>query len=251
MEMAANFKHALRVATFNTRGLSARRRQYQLNRILLENDIDLLAVQETKIESEELTDRMVEVFRNRYNVCVSHAIGRAGGCAIFIRKSLGIIESVFSCDNGRLVFCDFLYAEIPWRVVCVYAPNRTFEREIFFSTMRPCLECERSVLLLGDFNYVCRPEDRSNSKTYSDKSADLLHQMIVDNELEDIALVLTHEDQVKYTHFQNASHARLDRIYVPFELVSLCSQYDTQHVSFSDHSLVIITIGTKKKSVKV
>lgn len=74
--------------------------------------------------------------------------------------------------------------------------------------------------------------------------------MIEENELEDIGFVLTHEDQAKYTHFQNVCHARLDRIYVPAEFVPLCSQYHTQHVSFSDHCLVMITLSAKKKVSK-
>lgn len=55
----------MRVATLNVRGLAARRRQYQVSRLFLENDLDLVAVQETKIESEDQTARMVETFRTR------------------------------------------------------------------------------------------------------------------------------------------------------------------------------------------
>lgn len=82
----------LRVATLNVRGLAARRRQYQVSRLFLENELDLVAVQETKIESEEQTDCMVETFRTRYNVCICHAVGTSGGCAIFIRNNLGISD---------------------------------------------------------------------------------------------------------------------------------------------------------------
>lgn len=65
LSMAANLESSLRAATLNVRGLSTRRRQQQINRRLLDNDIDLLAVQDTKIESVEQTEHMVEVFRNR------------------------------------------------------------------------------------------------------------------------------------------------------------------------------------------
>lgn len=74
---------ALRIATLNVRGLTARRRQVQVSRLMLDNDIDILAIQETKIESQEATDRMVETFKARYNVCVCHAAGKSGGCAFF------------------------------------------------------------------------------------------------------------------------------------------------------------------------
>lgn len=77
--MAVNPGIALRVATLNVRGFGARRRQLQLSRLLLENDIYILAIQETKIESEEQTNVMVEIFRSRYNLCVCHAVGKSGG----------------------------------------------------------------------------------------------------------------------------------------------------------------------------
>lgn len=63
--MATNLATSLRVATLYARGLSVRRKEQQLSRLLLENEIDLLAVQEPKTEGEEQTDRIAEVYRSR------------------------------------------------------------------------------------------------------------------------------------------------------------------------------------------
>lgn len=52
----------LRFATLNARELSARRRQNQLYRLVTEQDLDIVAVQETKVESAEQTDVMVRSF---------------------------------------------------------------------------------------------------------------------------------------------------------------------------------------------
>lgn len=112
--MAVSLETALRVATLNVRGLSARRRQYQLSRLLLEDDLDVVAVQETKVESQEQKDRMVQPFKSRYNVCVCHAVGSSGGGALFLRNSLGIVvETVVVCDTGRLIVCDFSIFWLP------------------------------------------------------------------------------------------------------------------------------------------
>lgn len=67
--MAVNLQTALRVATLNVRRLAARRRQ-QLSRLVLENNLDVIAVQETKVESAERTDDMLQTFRARYSVRV-------------------------------------------------------------------------------------------------------------------------------------------------------------------------------------
>lgn len=98
---------------------------------------------------------------------------------------------------------------------------------------------------------VCRPEDKTTKQASRDVSAELLLQIINENGLEDIGTVLTPEDQANFTHFQGVSHARLDRMYVPVELVQVCCSYQIRHVSFSDHPLVMATVGRKKKSGKI
>lgn len=101
LTMALNLTKPLRLGTLNVRGLASRRRQYQVSRLFQENNLDIVAVQETKVEGQEQTDRMVQPFRAQYNVCVCHAVGTSGGCALFIRNSLGIVEEqVTICGTG-------------------------------------------------------------------------------------------------------------------------------------------------------
>lgn len=52
--------------------------------MLIEKDLDIVAVQETKMESEAQTEGMVRIFEARYGVCVSYAVGNSGGC-LFLR----------------------------------------------------------------------------------------------------------------------------------------------------------------------
>ncbi|KAG0412263.1 hypothetical protein HPB47_010623 [Ixodes persulcatus] len=61
-----SLENALRVATLNVRGLAARRRQQRLS---TEHDLDIVAIQETKVESEDQTDYLVRPFLARYEVC--------------------------------------------------------------------------------------------------------------------------------------------------------------------------------------
>lgn len=245
--MEAILNTAIRVATLNVRGLNARRRQYQLSRLFLENDLDIIAVQETKIASQEQADRMVQPFVPRYSVCVCHAAGTSGGCAIFLRNSLNAtVEAVTACETGRLIVVDFALNEIFWRVICIYAPNRERERESFFDRVEDYLKTDRFLVLLGDFNCVCFPEDRVKSLPVNDHSALLLNNLVSEYNLEDVGYVLYDHSVQRFTHFQGLSHARLDRAYVSLELVPLCKTYENKQVSFSDHSLVAFTIGTKE-----
>ncbi|KAH9367379.1 hypothetical protein HPB48_010174 [Haemaphysalis longicornis] len=74
--------------------------------------------------------------------------------------------------------------------------------------------------------------------------------MVHENNLEDIGRTLTAGMASQYTHFQNDSEARLDRIYVSTDLVLHCNNYQIKHVCFSDHSLVTLVIGTEKRNPK-
>lgn len=80
-----------------------------------------------------------------------------------------------------------------------------------------------------------------------DGSAKLLANITAESCVEDVAAVAGKGKNVHYTHFQGDSHACLDRIYVSAELVPLCNEYKVQEVSFSDHCLVAISLGSKTK----
>lgn len=52
-----------------------KKKQTLLKRILIEDEIDIIALQESKIENEEQADRMINMFKAYYDVCVCHAVG--------------------------------------------------------------------------------------------------------------------------------------------------------------------------------
>lgn len=245
--MAITLQTPLYVGTLNVRGLSTRRKQYQLNRLFMENELDVIAIQETKIGSEEGTNRMVEPFRTYYNVYVSHAIGTAGGCALFVKHSTGIsVDSVYTCDTGRLIVCDITLQAQNFRIVGLYAPNVANERRLFFESVEHYLTCDRTVIMMGDFNCVCRVEDRARVSAIRDASVSVLNSLTVEHQLEDVAYFLSNGTLPRFTHYQRDSQARLDRIYVSADLALFCNKYDVKNVSFSDHSLVICTLGPRK-----
>lgn len=243
---------SLRVGTLNVRGLSDRRRQCQLKRLILEKELDVVAIQETKIESEEQTGRMARQYQSHYNVCVSHAVGSSGGVCLMIKNKIGItIEAVVSSQDGRFVSCDFTFGDQKFRAVCVYGPPTERQRHEFFETVAEYLKCDRLLLLLGDFNCTCTPEDRSTQRRRGDSSGHALNQITNELLLDDVAYCGTADKGVLFTHFQgNSSHARLDRVYVSAELAPLCDDYRVDYVSFSDHCLVTCALlgGNLKKT---
>lgn len=135
---------SLSLGTLNVRGLAAKRKQSQVYRLLVDHDLDVLAVQETKVDGEEETGSMVQRFTYNYYTVVSHALGTSAGCVLFVRKLPGlVIDGYFSCTSGRLVFCDFSYCNVQWRVFCIYAPNTVQERANFFLSLKHHLHVQK------------------------------------------------------------------------------------------------------------
>lgn len=240
----------LRVATLNVRGLADRRRQSQVCRLVLEKELNIVAIQETKVEGEEQTQRMMQQLTAHHNVCICHAVGVSGGCMLLIKQSLGaVIQNVVACLEGRLIVCDFAIMSRDWRAVVIYAPTRAEERKVFFEGLRAWLDTERLILLLGDFNCVCSARDKSSETRFRDASTSVLQETVEEFCLEDVGDVMVGSQAVQFTHFQGRSHARLDRAYVSLEILSKCHDYRVTPVSFSDHCLVSFTIGGRKRKV--
>lgn len=236
-------------ATLNVRGINSPKRQYQLRRFLDQlPDIDILALQETKIESEEVTTSLINrYFLHQYVVIVSHAKGHSAGCMLLVKKSVPFEYVYHATDgDGRAIMLDCMIGNERWRVITVYAPNDCSDREEFFYSIRDYVDGSSNLLLLGDFNCTIDDEDRSSGRLGKDRSVAALRSVIENCGMLDVA---EHRpgDKVRYTHFQNTSHARLDRIYVSTVETRATGNYRVIPVFFSDHCLVAITIGDRVK----
>lgn len=69
----------LRVATLNVRGLAGKKKQSQVHRLLTDHDIDVLAVQETKVDGEEETGSMVRRFTVDFTPLLATQLGHRPG----------------------------------------------------------------------------------------------------------------------------------------------------------------------------
>lgn len=123
----------LTFATLNVRGLNLRRKQYQLQRMLVDEQPDFLALQETKMGEDESISRMLSPYLGRYEIAVSHAVGYSAGCFLFLKQSVRYTNlQVVTDECGRFISCDFTLSGVDWRLICVYAPNNARERGFFF-----------------------------------------------------------------------------------------------------------------------
>lgn len=112
------------VATWNVRGVGERKNQFQLKYLLLDEYIDILAVEETKFPGCESISKELGPFLPNFEVCVSHAVGCVGGLLSFFKKSLRVEGlSIASDENGRYILAEVSNFEQEFRVMCTYTPN--------------------------------------------------------------------------------------------------------------------------------
>ncbi|MDD9361355.1 MAG: hypothetical protein PV344_00245, partial [Anaplasma sp.] len=204
---------------------------------------------ETKMKSDNDIAVALRPFLSHYEVCVSHAVGFSAGCFLFLKKSVNLSNlHVTTDDRGRFILCDFNLSSVQWRVICVYAPNNAGDREQFFQFLRSYLDCDRAVVLMGDFNCVCDERDKSSQSVISDSSVSVLKDMIDSCGLDDVGASCAPTHCLRYTHFQVSSHARLDRIYLSCDMLQQAHDYSVQPVFFSDHCLVTFKVGKKESA---
>lgn len=114
-----------------------RKKQFQLKLLMLEEQIYVLAVQETKLANDEMIGKAVEIVLADYEVSVSYAAGDSGGCFLFIKTLLPLCDlSVVTDREGRLILNDCSLQSILYRVSCVYARTKVAERKLFFPQPR-------------------------------------------------------------------------------------------------------------------
>lgn len=108
------------------------------------------------------------------------------------------------------------------------------------------IKSNRTTVLLGDYNCVCNAGDRFPITRNNDASANRLSEIIAENNMEDVFHISRGTKKIQFTHFQESSHARLDRVYVSADIVHNISSYCVKPVFFSDHCLVKVAIGENK-----
>lgn len=187
-------------ATLNVRGMRAQKRRHQLHRLILEESPDILAIQESKLATEEHVDEALRPFLSLYEICVSHATGVSAGCLLFLKKSLPLSNlNIVTDEEGRFILSDFVLFGSDWRVICIYAPNNNCDRLSFFTALLPYCQCERKCVIMGDYNCVCDVADRSGSAAYIDSSAKFLAEMIDQSDFLDVGKHVSRGGQLKFT----------------------------------------------------
>lgn len=102
-----SFMDSLRCGTFNVPGMSSKKKQNHLKRLLCDERLDILVMQQTKLSEDETIASAVDSFLSSYQICVIHAVGSSVGCYGFLKKTFPLPNlSIASDTNGRFISCD-------------------------------------------------------------------------------------------------------------------------------------------------
>lgn len=235
----------LKIATLNVVSLIARKRKEWLLDLLLQEKIDIMLLQETKIFSPETAKSFVAFFGNHFWCHYTMTDARSGGTAVLIRKSktITVIECELSAD-GRFTVVDCLVEEELTRLISVYAPNLTEERKTFFEDLQHLVDTPGRVILGGDFNCVLSRKDRLPARDIRDSSTVVLKRLLHDFDLVDVTEGFP-DFSPRFTRWGGASQARLDRLYISGQLSRGILSYEATPISFSDHAVVSVKIPTR------
>lgn len=78
----------------NARGICVRKKQAQLRRLLMDEGIGILTLQETKLAYDHRIRKVLEPFLSEYEACISHAVVSSAECSLLLKKCVPLWKSV-------------------------------------------------------------------------------------------------------------------------------------------------------------
>ena len=239
---------ALKIATFNVRGLKNRKKRRALIRVIKREKTDIIGLQETHINSEnEIRDTeclwggkvhsslgsnrskgLITLFHPKYN---QHLIKE-------VFNNDRIIISLIEIDNEKLY------------IINVYSPC-TGDNEkkdfinLLISTIKTHIppELEGNIICIGDFNIAMNSNDIISGQQHSTAVCNQLRDGIQQVGLTD-SWRLLHRDEKCHTWSRAAppTARRLDYIFTGDDLTSSIRESHIKSIGFSDHRYVSTTI---------
>jgi exonuclease III len=148
---------------WNVRGLNSSARQDAVRSLVEASRADIVCLQETRMAAISQTV-MLSMLGNEFtNQVELLAIGSSGGILVACKRSLGATGQVQVLTYSVSVqFCSDVGQ--PWWATCVYGPQGNEDKIWFIQELQDFrAHCHGPWMLAGDFNLICRAEDKNNS----------------------------------------------------------------------------------------
>ena len=232
----------LNFCSLNCEGLHNRQKQVLVRNYCKDKKIDILFLQETHINSKQLTSEITKIFDCQ--TFWTFGTNRSKGCAIFIFNNNDItVDRHYHDFDGRLLFVDVTLDDRCFRLINVYCPNDDKDRAEFLQNSIQYLSTNKTVIWGGDFNSIFNLSlDKVGGNDRSGVITAPLQRDILDKfDLVDIFRKKNPKKVITTYHGPNDISTRLDRFYISKSVE--CDIVETTVLPFcmSDHDMIMIS----------
>lgn len=250
---------ALQIATLNMRGGGSdttRRKWNEVNQLIRNSKIDILAIQETHL-TDEAQEELNILFERQLHIVssIDTAQPNAKGVAFVLNKRTTRWEEARTTAiiDGRA-----LILEIPWteheklQCVNVYAPNETQQNELFWIQLKQYWSGQRArqkpQIVLGDMNIVEDALDRMPAHYDPYQAVSALIELKTHLGLSD-GWRKQNPNTIDFSFYMIGRHlqSRIDRIYIKDSLEKYTWNWSIDRIGINtDHLMVAMTILNPK-----
>lgn len=243
---------SLKCLTFNVRGIRNRKKRLSIFQLFREQNIDVIALQETYLMEED-TQMLEKEWSGR--VLLTEGTRRSKGLLLLFAKSLSDGDSIELLHSDSRMIVSLLKGLNRKIIIAnIYAPCETKEKVLFFDEIKTTLgniirkndDCQ--VVVLGDFNSVI------------DNKMDIVsgepHNIIVVEQFQNLVNDLSLYDSWRLKHPSTKCHSwcksnsgaarRLDYIFVSENLLPAMKSSKIESLGFSDHRAVLVVFSFSK-----
>ena len=233
----------LKFATLNINGINIEDKQKLLHQFIIQHKIHVLFIQEHNVK----VDTKINFLYDKYHVFLNKTINLKGGTMILISKSIECkVNNAEMSPDSRILSVLCTIHGVRTHLINVYAHSgnsmngardELFERDLLYYLRHNIT----NTFMSGDWN--CVLNDRDVSRPGAVQVSKVLTKLLRDSRLRDVWHI--HNRRIEYTYVRENYGSRIDRIY--------CSNRDSikgsavTHVSFSDHSAVLVNIALNSK----
>ncbi|KAH6874107.1 Endonuclease/exonuclease/phosphatase, partial [Coprinopsis sp. MPI-PUGE-AT-0042] len=251
-----NLKSSIRVATFNMRGGGSDdtiNKWQHIRQIMKENKLGILAVQETHLKPNLVTNLNGQFEANTRIINSMYSLNpNAAGVAFVLNKSFTrwSDSKTYEIIPGRA-----LLLSTPWKgnksinILNVYAPNSNYENRNFWTHLSselkdPKYKDLQPHIVLGDFNKVEDSIDRLPISPDDPACLEALRAFKTRLKIRD-GWRDENPEEIEFTYMQDIStntpsQSRIDRIYATDETLQNSRNFQSYHsgLSTADHKIV-------------
>lgn len=176
----------MKMVTLNIRGTGSDEKRRELSSMLAREKPDVLALQETLLEQDvnESFKRLWKHSELGYTQKLS--TGRSGGLLLFWNKEVWNTSQIIAGNRFRGVIGDWKGKTNKYLLLNVYRPQLTSEKRAFWGELTPLIKnFQGCICVMGDFNVVRRPSERSGSR-FKPIAAGDFNSFLSQTELQDV-----------------------------------------------------------------